>query len=272
MKMITAVPNVIWSAVIASILTFVGVMWTNRGHAQLQRELLLHESERFRFEQNMSLKKEVFLDAAASFSKVLMLFSRLSDLNFSDRDIKEVLSEHGPAVAKIQLVAKEETVEKILAFSNDLSETYLSMLKPRAILLDHKSAIEIYEGMINDSENEKERIISIMKELNLQGGADQSTFEFLQSSYETQDQYKKETKENINEHRSILTPLHKEFAEKCISEYGRLSISIAPVTIAARQELDNDTDSELFENAINQSMAQMKDAFGKFLSNIDNEA
>ena len=157
-SIIAKVPDVIWSAVIASFLTFLGVLWTNKGSAERQRALLLHEKEKFKYGQSIALKKEVFLEVAASFSKVLSIFPRLVDLNVSDKELSEDVNDHGPIVAKSYLVAKEKTVEKLLEFSNELSETYLSLIKPRAILLDHKNAIGIYENMINKATQEKERI------------------------------------------------------------------------------------------------------------------
>lgn len=263
---VAKIPDVVWSAVIASFLTFLGVLWSNRGHAQRQRDILVHESEKFKYEQNIALKKEVFLEAAASFSRVLAIFPRLADLNISDKEISEVVSNHGPVVSKTYLVAKEETVSKVLEFSNDVSEAYLSLVKPRAILLDSKAAIEIYEGMINKAENEKERLVSIMKEFNLQGRTDQQTFDFLQSSYETQDKLVTDTSEAIEQQRAEMALLHKEFFKNCISEYARLSVSIAPMTIAVRQELDNDGDSQVFVDAINESMSRMESAFDNLLS------
>ncbi len=57
---ISKVPNVIWSAIIASCLTFFGVYLTNKGNAKRQASVLLHEKEKFQFEQKLALKKKFF--------------------------------------------------------------------------------------------------------------------------------------------------------------------------------------------------------------------
>jgi hypothetical protein len=72
------VPNVIWSAIIASLLTLSGVLWTNRGNEKRQAALLEHERQKFLSEQRLSLKKEVFLNVASSFADVWVLFRNYS--------------------------------------------------------------------------------------------------------------------------------------------------------------------------------------------------
>lgn len=56
-ELISKVPNVIWSAVIASCLTFLGVLWTNRGNEKRQAALLEHEKQKYQSEQKLALKK-----------------------------------------------------------------------------------------------------------------------------------------------------------------------------------------------------------------------
>ena len=81
------VPNVMWSAIIASLLTIFGVWLTNRGNNKRQIHLLNHEKERFLLEQKMALKKEVFLNMASSFANVLDIIPNLSNLDFSQKQL-----------------------------------------------------------------------------------------------------------------------------------------------------------------------------------------
>jgi len=258
---ISKVPNVIWSAVIASLLTFFGVYLTNRGNERRQIAALKHEKEKFDAEQKLSLKKEVFLNVASSFSDVLGVFPKLINLDFSDKDINELTAGHGGAVAKSYLTAKEESVAEILNYSAETAETLLALLKDRAVLLDHKKAIEIYQDTINSANAEKNRILEMMKEFNLQGRTDKNTFDYLNKSYELQEDIVKKSTNKLKEQQSILKPLHLEFAKKCISEHGRLLSLLPPMTVALRNELDNDGNSEIFVKALNSNISRMNDTF-----------
>ncbi len=164
---ISKVPNVVWSAVIASFLTFFGVLWTNKGNEKRQTALLVHEENKLKSEQRISLKKDVFLEVAGSFANVLGIIPKLMNLNVTDDDINEHMGDHSAIVAKTYLSANESTVAEILKYSAEVAEGYLSLIKPRAVLLDHKRAVEIYQETIDQANAEKNRIISIMKELNL---------------------------------------------------------------------------------------------------------
>ena len=154
---ISKVPNVIWSAVIASLLTFFGVYLTNKGNERRQTAALNYEKEKFQAEQKLALKKEVFLNVASSFSDVLGIFPKLMNLDFSDNEINEQTADHGGVVAKSYLAAKEDSVAEILNYSAETAETLLSLLKDRATLLDHKKAIEIYQDTIGSANEEKNR-------------------------------------------------------------------------------------------------------------------
>lgn len=266
---ISQIPNVIWSAIIASLLTFLGVMWTNKGNERRQIALLEHEKEKFQLEQKLALKKEVFLNLASSFADVLGIIPKLMDLNFSEKDINEQLSDHSGIIAKSYLAAKENSVAEILNYSSETTETFLNLMKERNILMDHKKAIEIYQEMVDSANTEKNRILSMMKEFNLQGRNDKHTFDYLDESYKLQEDIIKSSNENIKEQKSILKPLHINYSKKCIEEHGRLLSLLPPMTIALRNELDNDGDSEVFIDALNGNISRMNAAFNKLFDNVE---
>ena len=96
---IAKVPNVIWSAVIASCLTIFGVFLTNRGNERRQEAVLEYEKEKFKSAQKLALKKEVFLNFASSFADVLGVI-KLMNLDFSQKEIHREMESHGGIVAK----------------------------------------------------------------------------------------------------------------------------------------------------------------------------
>jgi len=258
---ISKVPNVVWSAVIASLLTFSGVLWTNKGTEKRQAALLEHEKQKFQSEQKLALKKEVFLNVASSFANVLGVIPKLMNLEFTQKEIESQIENHGGIVAKSYLAAREESVAEILKYSSETGEVFISLFKDRTIVLDHNKAIEIYQSTINAANEEKNRIVSIMKEYNLQGRNDPAAFDYLNTSYEAQEKIVQQNTERKEEQVAILKPLHIEFAKKCISEHGRLLSLLPPMTIALRNELDNDGNSQVFIDALNESIERMKIAF-----------
>lgn len=263
---ISKIPNVVWSAIIASFLTFLGVMWTNKGSEKRQIALLAYEERKLKSEQKISLKKDVFLEVAGSFANVIGILPKLMNLNVTDNDINEQMGDHSAIVAKTYLSANEITVAEILKYSTEVADAYLGLIKPRSILLDHKRAIEIYQETIDQANAEKNRIVSIMKEFNLQGRNDKATFDYLNQSYESQEKVIGKNLHNQDKQKKILQELHKEYCKKCILEHGRIILLLPPMTIALRKELENDGDSQVFIEAINKSVQRMKASFEQLLN------
>ncbi len=189
------------------------------------------------------------------------MIPKLINLEFSKKEIESEIADHGGIVAKAYLSAKETTVAKILDYSAETAESLISLMKDRAIVLDHNKAIEIYQSTIDTANNEKNRIITIMQELNLQGRKDAATFDYLNKSYDIQEGIVSKSMKSKEEQETLLKPLHLEFAKKCIAEHGRLLSLLPPMTIALRNELDNDGDSQVFIDALNDNIQKMNKAF-----------
>jgi hypothetical protein len=260
-ELISSVPNVIWSAVIASALTFFGVFLTNRGHHKRQAQLLEYEREKYKSEQKLALKKEVFLSVASSFSDVLGVIPKLINLEFSQKEIETKIEGHSGIVAKSYLAAKEESAAAILDYSAETAESFVNLMKERAVVLDHKRAIEIYQSTIDTADREKDRIIAIMKEFNQQGRNDQVTFDYLNKTYEIQDGIVQKSTQSKEEQESIFQPLFLSFAKSCIEEHARLLSLLPPMTIALRGELENDKNPQVFIEALNSNIKRMSDVF-----------
>ncbi|PKH92252.1 chromosome partitioning protein ParA [Pseudoalteromonas sp. 78C3] len=260
-ELISKVPNVVWSGVVASCLTFLGVLWTNKGNEKRQTALLEHEKQKYQSEQKLALKKEVFLNVASSFADVLELVPKLMNLDFTQKGIETQMAGHSGIVAKSYLAAKEDSVAAILNYSAETAESMIKLMKDRAVVLDHKEAIEIFQSTIDSANDEKDRIISIMKELHLQGHNNQATFDYLNKNYEIQEDIVKRSKVSLEEQQSILDPLFQTFAKKCLSEHSRLLSLLPPMAIALRSELENDQNSQIFVDALNENIERMNLAF-----------
>ena len=269
-ELLSKIPNVMWSAIIASYLTFLGVLWTNRGNEKRQSALLEHEKQKYQSEQKLALKKEVFLNVARSFADVLGVIPKLINLDFSQKEIETQMADHSGIVAKSYLAAKEDSVTAIMNYSAETAETFIHLMKERAVVLDHKKAIEIYQSTKDSANQEKDRIIS-MKELSIQGRNDQAIVDYFNTCYETQEEIIQRSTISLEEQKTILGPLHMAFAKKCICEHSRLLSLIPPMTIALRAELENDQNSQIFIDALNDNIQRMNLAFDSLFETQETE-
>lgn len=264
-NIINTIPDVIWAAVIASFLTFLGVMLTNRGNQNSLAMHLSHDKEKFIYEQEVSLKKEVFLESAAAFSQSLAAIPKLANLDISMEDINADLAGYVPTSAKLYLIANLETVTNAVNFSNELGEVFLSLVKSRTELDDMKEAISIYQEMMDDASAERKRLLTIIKELNLHGADDEKQREYLEKSYDAQTAHIEQDQKDIDNLRKKLSPKQIQFLQTCLSEYARLTILITPMISSVRTELHTSEEKEEFDLIFKSSMARMQKSFDNFI-------
>jgi hypothetical protein len=67
--LINLVPNVIWAAIIASVLTLAGVLTTNRNNNSRLTKQLEHEGAQRDKEREIDLRREVYLGAAEAIAE-----------------------------------------------------------------------------------------------------------------------------------------------------------------------------------------------------------
>jgi hypothetical protein len=256
---ISLVPSVVWSAIIAAFLTFLGIRWINRyrNQKQSQQPSPAREECQFQSEQNIAFKKEAYFEMAAIFSRTIGTFRKLTSLDFSDKEPGEYAIDPEEAIAKALLIADADTVSKLLEFTFELNQAFILLIKQREILLDHNKSIDTDREMIADANREKDRLITILKESNMQGQGDIYTLTSIEDSYKSQDEIIATARNNIDEREAIFKTRYREFIKDCWTAYSRFNISMAPIIIAVRYELDSDIDANEFEEIIQKSMSRI---------------
>ncbi|MEH6347767.1 MAG: hypothetical protein V7785_21915 [Bermanella sp.] len=262
---ILGIPSVVWSGIIAAVigscLTLLGVFLNNRGHAKRQIALLKHEREKHQADQKSALKTAILLDVAGSFAEVLGVIPKLGDLDFTQKDIDEKIKDNSSIIAKSYLAAEEKTVDEILKFSTEISIVLVQLLTSRFAILDHQEAIKIYKNSLSLANEEKDRLLSLIKEFNFQGRTDEAQLKYLNDSYEHQQTDSISCIKSISKQKAILKPLHQEFYRKCLSEHARLTSLLVPMAVALRSELGNNGNSVAFSAALNDSLSRIKPVF-----------
>lgn len=266
--LLSKVPDVIWAAIIASILTFLGVLLTNKGNQKSLSMQLEHDKDKFVYEQEVSLKKEVFLEAASTFSQSLSAITKLANLGISMETINNELASHSPSAAKLYVTAKQETVKNAIEFSSELSATYLKLIKERAGLDDSKNAISIYQGYIDNSASEQQRILMIMKELNLHGVGDEKKWDYLNKSHKSETDNIDVNQKKIDDLNKSISPKHIEFSRKCISESARLTMLVTPLITSIRAELHTSEEKDELDEVFKTSMTKMQNTYDTFIKDI----
>jgi hypothetical protein len=264
------VPEVIWAAIIASFLTFLGVLLTNRGNHQSLAMQLLHEKEKAIKEQDTLLKKDVYLEVAATFAQSLSAISKLSDIGIPVAQLTTEVSSHSPSAAKLYVTGKQETVENAILFSDELGTSFLNLLQPRAKIDDINNAIIIHQDVIDRSTLEQQRLLMIIKELNLNKNLDEHKMDYLNKGYQLETKIIANHYESKNSLESTKSTIVIEHSKQCLEEHCRLTKLIIPLIKSIRSELNTHEINEKIDQIFDNSLDKMINSYDTFINEFTN--
>jgi hypothetical protein len=256
-------------AIFAATATLVGVYITHRGNERRFTKQLEHDREQKRTEREMAIRKEVFLDAAEAIVAGIGIITRYADLKIPADDLAKEFSEKRSAIAKLHLIAREETVYSVSLFMSELSEAILQLSLRRQALIQLQTRIVFLDREIEGSGREKERLIDLMRQLNFDGNIEQRRWDYLKNNFSFEE---KREMEAILEKQTLNEKLEGEwiaFTRQCFELSSTVSKLLIPVVKAARDEIKMPLDENKYRQIIEQSLLQQDKMIMDFLSEIE---
>src|SRR5690554_4731251 len=174
-----SVPDVVWSGLIASLLTLSGVFLSNASNTKRLRMQLDHEASEKVKQRKAELRKEVYLKAAEELVKANAHLGSIPQLNPAQVNIGEGMQGFFSASMKLQMVSEAKT--SFLA--SQLSEKYAELLfklYARAFPIQKLDTdIAIATAHYERTQSEIQRILAAMTQQNESGRPDPAVFEVL---------------------------------------------------------------------------------------------
>lgn len=261
-ELITRIPDIVWSGLIASILTLSGVLlsnWSNTGRLKLQ---LNHDSQEKSKQRKSDLRRDVYLKVAEEIVKVNMYLPSIPQLDFAKVNVSDAMRDFFSAATKLQMVAEVQTslqVIKLLSYYNELllkvvakSIPIQQLQKDIAIQTEHYDVVQL----------EIKRILEVMAHLNESGDSDRTSLGILTRSLEFQQDVASKVfakKENLLAQYKII---HLEFLREFIPEMKIIGHLTVPLMVEIRRELDVGGEIDAF-------MIEMEDQWKKISVQLD---
>jgi len=104
-----SIPDVIWSGLIASMLTLGGVLISNGSNTNRLKLQLQHDANEKTKERTATLRREVYLRAAEELVKANAHLATLPQLDLSKTNLGDGLQGFFSATARLQLIAEPKT-------------------------------------------------------------------------------------------------------------------------------------------------------------------
>lgn len=127
MILFSSIPDVIWAAIIASGLTFLGVTLSNRANKNCLLLQLDHAAQQKDKERELQIQKEVYMEAAEAVAESIKDIQLLPNRIIHTNNL-EICSKLLLALAKVHMVGTLNTVEKTIQFMEKFNQSTLPIV------------------------------------------------------------------------------------------------------------------------------------------------
>jgi len=236
------------------------------GYSKILEELKSDHQLKFAaVEREKIIKKEVYMEAVEAITRSQNIIGAFSNLNLSEEQIASNMVIDSSKIAKVQIVGSKESVRHVTEFMAAIGTASLDLMLDRSELVLRKNSIKAIEIQRDKAQQEIERYISIMKNLNLDGNHNQNIWKTINGSVEFEQKQRESFQAEIDSLWQTQKKEHLAFTRKCMDEFFQISALIPNTVISIRNELELEISSEDYKNIFNENIEKGKNVFHNFL-------
>ncbi|MBC7751872.1 MAG: hypothetical protein H7Z73_09170 [Candidatus Saccharibacteria bacterium] len=237
LSFLQSIPNVIWSGVGAAVIALSGVLVSNWGNTNRLKVQLGHDANERAKERTSTLRRDVYLVAAAELTKVGSRLASLPQKPLSKEKSENDLNDFFASTSKLQLVAEPQTALLVNRLAGEYAELHLKLLVKTIPINQACCDINLFDDMHEKANNEVTRIIAEKFKFTETAQTNDAIFKALQSSFEFQSSQSQEFSNKRSEAWNLYNRLNVEFISYLLIELRRLGEMQIPVLIAIRKDL-----------------------------------
>ena len=162
-QLLDKIPATFWGVVIGSFFTLLGSFFTNRANDHRLRLQLQNDRELKNREREMTFRKDTYAAAAEAIAVSMGALSKFSDLSFSLKEVSETYLEQSPALAKVNLVAGEDTIRALANFGGGFAGAFSRLVQQRMVLSNLQEQIAVKVALVKGFEKTRDEMIELMR-------------------------------------------------------------------------------------------------------------
>jgi hypothetical protein len=267
-QQVDKIPATFWGVVIGSLFTLAGITLTNRASDRRQRMQLENDRDLSNRGREMAFRKETYTAAAEAIALSMSVFSRFSELSYSMKEISAPYLENSHTIAKVNLVAGEETIRALIDFGMEFSGAFLRLSQQRMVLDILQKQIAEKVALVTGFEKTRDAMIELMRHHNIEGIQDDRRFQMLKDNFDFEAGRIATTYQEIQQMTAELVAKHTPFAIECFAETKRVNRPLIPLLVAARAELELPLSKNNYAELISQMYPTLEGDMGEFIQKI----
>jgi hypothetical protein len=265
-EFVRSIPDVVWSAVIASVLTLSGVLISNWSSTNRLRMQLEHDAAEKTKERTAILRREVYLRAAEELTRANSHLASLPQSDLAKTNAADGLQNFFAEAAKLQLVAEPKTallINQLVATYGELSLRLMARLMP---LQEARTEISINDDLYNKAQAEVTRVLAEMAKFNEAAQVDDAVFGALKRAF---DAYQAQAKTYADARGAAwdeFSRLNVEFCKQLLVDMRQIGEEQIPVLIEIRRDLGLTAEIGAFREQMDAQWKRMATQIDEMLS------
>ena len=255
--LLQSVPDVLWSALLSSVLTLAGVLVLNRSNTTRLRIQLEHDSGEKQKERTAALRRDVYLRAVEELTKANSKLGSLSQADLTKVNAGDIFQEFFASAAKLQLVAEPGTALLVNRLVADYAEMLLGLLKLLIPVQNARADIAIYDDLYNQAHAERTRVLAEMAKFNEAARNEPVIWGALQRSF---DGFSKQANAHGTERSGAWDRFNiatRQFVVAVLGDLRQITAKQIPVLIEIRRDLGLTTDLAVFQEQMQAQAERM---------------
>lgn len=269
-ELLARIPAVVWSGIVAAMITLFGVWLQSRSHYKRQQEQLQHDSDQRRTEREMALRREVYLGAAEGAAKLQEYLGKFADTKLPQQDHGALLADSGAALSRVHLIGSIETLKAFRDIQNCFSRSALDLLERKALTNYVTTRISEVEARINELVQTRGQLLELIQ--TTKDSKDGKPLELLIPKFE-------EINSTIEQHLSTVEHLRKDLEDRqkqlmvdAVSASAELGSYMGKAVITVRRELGLELDEQEYLGMSEESTNLARERIRQLIERLTDEA
>ncbi|MDZ7805467.1 hypothetical protein [Thiohalophilus sp.] len=195
----------------------------------------------------------------------------MSILDLDNNVITKQMNIDSGLIAKVQIVGSESTVKAVTTIMGKIGAAIMELMLDRGALLSRQSYITVVDELRSKEMSELERLVSMMKSVNLEGNRDQRLWDVINNNIKFHTEERDRYMNEIKELRDKQNNEHLIFTKKCMAKFFDISYFLPDAILSVRADLNLPISNEAYLDIFNENIEMGKKVFQGFFDNLGKE-
>ncbi|MCA8213745.1 hypothetical protein LGN20_07485 [Burkholderia cepacia] len=239
---LSSIPNVVWSGIVASIITVMGVLVTNLGLSKRHREQLAHTASESVVKREMELRRDIYMPAIEAAVNAASAIGSLSNPATSHDDVNEKYTDAAAKIGKASAIAKPATVRTLGTLTSNMRDLYTKLLIARQPIMNAQIRMSAAVALIERNSQDRDRWNQSRLDVMYNEGANRERDAFLVRQVEFCNRMIEHWTIQRDEAWLELSSTQLIFLRQMLALYPNTAQAMAAACVAFREDFDFEGD------------------------------